>query len=106
MKEKLDRLELLKQATIVNDSELIDFNQEKDIYDALLNKLFDGELDYLYPAQTIKDLGDADKRKSFELARKYNVEMPIVDCVFDVLYNGLDPREAVNILMTRKPREE
>ena len=41
-----------------------------------------------------------------ELARKYNVEMPIVDCVFDVLYNGLDPREAVNILMTRKPREE
>ena len=71
MKEKLDRLELLKQATIVNDSELIDFNQEKDIYDALLNKLFDGELDYLYPAQTIKDLGDADKRKLFELARKY-----------------------------------
>ena len=41
-----------------------------------------------------------------ELAREYNVEMPIVDCVFDVLYNGLDPREAVNILMTRKPREE
>ena len=71
MKEKLDRLELLKQATIVNDSELIDFNQEKDIYDALLNKLFDGELDYLYSAQTIKDLGDADKRKLFELARKY-----------------------------------
>ena len=66
MKEKLDRLELLKQATIVNDSELIDFNQEKDIYDALLNKLFDGELDYLYSAQTIKDLGDADKRRGFE----------------------------------------
>ena len=41
-----------------------------------------------------------------ELARKYNVEMPIVDCVFDVLYNGLDPKEAVNILMTRKPKEE
>ena len=40
------------------------------------------------------------------LSRKYNVEMPIVDCVFDVLYDGLDPREAVNILMTRKPREE
>ncbi len=46
------------------------------------------------------------KDVAHELARKYNVEMPIVDCVFDVLYNGLDPREAVNILMTRKPREE
>ncbi len=41
-----------------------------------------------------------------ELAIKYNVEMPIVNCVFDVLYNGLDPKEAVNILMTRKYREE
>ena len=32
--------------------------------------------------------------------------MPIVDSVYNVLYNNLDPREAVNTLMTREPKEE
>lgn len=41
-----------------------------------------------------------------KLAQKYNVEMPIVETVYNVLYNGLDPKEAVNILMTRKLRPE
>ena len=36
------------------------------------------------------------------LAKKYNVEMPIVETVYDVLYNGLNPSEAVHTLMTRK----
>lgn len=40
------------------------------------------------------------------LAKKYDVEMPIVDTVYDVLYNNLDPKEAVNILMTRKLKTE
>lgn len=41
-----------------------------------------------------------------ELAKKYKIEMPIVNAVFDVLYNHLDPKEAVEILMTREPKEE
>ena len=40
------------------------------------------------------------------LAIKYNIEMPICNAVFDVLYNGLNPREAVETLMTRTLREE
>lgn len=41
-----------------------------------------------------------------KLSIKYNVEMPICNAVFDVLYNGLDPKEAVEKLMTRNLREE
>jgi glycerol-3-phosphate dehydrogenase (NAD(P)+) len=41
-----------------------------------------------------------------KLAIKYNVEMPICNAVYDVLYNGLSPRDAVGILMTRNLREE
>ena len=40
------------------------------------------------------------------LAQKYDVEMPIVETVYEVLHNNLDPRKAVNILMTRKLKTE
>lgn len=43
---------------------------------------------------------------AYELAKKYNVDMPIVNAVYNVLYNNLDPREAVDMLMTRSPKEE
>ena len=43
---------------------------------------------------------------AYKLAQKYNVEMPIVETVYNVLYNGLNPKEAVNILMTRKLKPE
>lgn len=41
-----------------------------------------------------------------ELARKYNIEMPIVNAVYDVLFNHLNPRDAVNMLMTREKKSE
>ena len=43
---------------------------------------------------------------AYSLAKKYDVEMPIVNAVYDVLYNGLDPMEAVNKLMTRELKDE
>ena len=43
---------------------------------------------------------------AYKLAKKYNIEMPIVNAVYDVLYNGLNPKEAVNMLMTRDLKEE
>lgn len=43
---------------------------------------------------------------AYRLSKKYNVEMPIVDAVYNVLYNGLDPKEAVETLMTRDFKEE
>ena len=41
-----------------------------------------------------------------ELAKKYNIEMPIVETVYDVLYNHLQPKEAVLKLMTREKKSE
>ena len=41
-----------------------------------------------------------------KLAEKYDVEMPIVNAAYDVLYNNLKPRDAVNKLMTREIKFE
>ena len=43
---------------------------------------------------------------AYKLAQKYNIEMPIVNAVYDVLYNNLEPRKAVTMLMTREKKSE
>lgn len=43
---------------------------------------------------------------AYKLSKKYNIEMPIVATVYDVLYNGLKPTEAVTKLMTREKKCE
>ena len=43
---------------------------------------------------------------AYELARRNNVETPIIDAVYNVLYNNLDVKESVKILMTRGKKEE
>jgi len=43
---------------------------------------------------------------AYELAKKLNVEMPIVDAMYDVLENNADVKETVNKLMLRDKKEE
>ncbi len=43
---------------------------------------------------------------AYQLSKKNNIEMPIVHTVYDVLYNGLKPQEAVTRLMTREKKCE
>ncbi len=43
---------------------------------------------------------------AYSLSKKYEVEMPIVESVYNVLYNGLNPKEAVVKLMTRDLKAE
>ena len=40
------------------------------------------------------------------LAKKYNVDMPIVDEVYQLLYEGKDPKQAVKDLMNRELKDE
>jgi glycerol-3-phosphate dehydrogenase (NAD(P)+) len=40
------------------------------------------------------------------LAQKYRVEMPITQAVHEVLFEGLDPIEAISRLMTRELKPE
>lgn len=43
---------------------------------------------------------------AYELGKLHNIEMPIVETVYEVLYEGLNPREAVKNLMTRDKKYE
>lgn len=43
---------------------------------------------------------------AYELSKKYNLDMPIVNAVYQVLYEGLEPKIAVNMLMTRDKKSE
>jgi glycerol-3-phosphate dehydrogenase (NAD(P)+) len=45
-------------------------------------------------------------KSTVELARKLNVEMPIVEKIYSVLYEGLKPQDAISDLMERKLKEE
>ena len=53
---------------------------------------------------TIESIDNIEVAKT--LSEKLNVSMPIVDAVYDILYNGLDPEEAVRLLMTRDKKME
>lgn len=43
---------------------------------------------------------------AYDLAKIHNVETPIINAVYDVLYNGLDPKVGVKMLMTRGKKTE
>ena len=45
-------------------------------------------------------------RAAVEMGRHHGVELPIIAMVHEVLFEGHDPREAVQMLMTRPPRAE
>ena len=43
---------------------------------------------------------------AYALGKKHNVEMPIIETAYNVIYNKLDPKTAVNNLMTREKKNE
>ena len=45
-------------------------------------------------------------KTAYKLSQKYDVEMPIVDTVYHVLFEGLNAREAIADLMIRNPKFE
>ncbi|MFI3115228.1 MAG: NAD(P)H-dependent glycerol-3-phosphate dehydrogenase [Clostridia bacterium] len=42
----------------------------------------------------------------YELSKEYNIEMPIVEAVYNVLYNNISPKDAVLHLMNRSGKSE
>ena len=50
--------------------------------------------------------GVATAKSAYELARKYQVEMPIASEIYKVLYEDKEPKKAVHDLMTRAPKDE
>lgn len=43
---------------------------------------------------------------AYQLGKKYHIEMPILNTVYDILYNNLKPQEAVSRLMQREKKSE
>ncbi len=43
---------------------------------------------------------------AYALSQKYNIEVPIINTAYDVIYNKLDAKEAVDELMTREKKME
>lgn len=61
--------------------------------------------DYLARSPHVVE-GVATTRSVVDLARKHRVEMPITQAVYAVLFDGLDPIDAIGQLMTREPKAE
>ena len=53
---------------------------------------------------TIESIDNIEVAK--ELADKLNLELPILNTVYDILYNNLNPKDAVEVLMKRERKEE
>lgn len=53
---------------------------------------------------TIESIDNIDV--AYKLGKMYGIDMPIVNIVYDVLYNGLQPREGVKKLMMRDKKFE
>jgi glycerol-3-phosphate dehydrogenase (NAD(P)+) len=45
-------------------------------------------------------------KAAFQLAQKYNVSMPITNALYDVLFNGKNAKDAVDVLMARGKTHE
>lgn len=43
---------------------------------------------------------------AYALSKKYNINLPIIDAVYAILYNNLEPKKAVEMLMTREKKSE
>jgi glycerol-3-phosphate dehydrogenase (NAD(P)+) len=61
--------------------------------------------DYLAESMFVVE-GVETTRGVMELAEKYKVDMPITRAVHAVLFGGLDPVDAIGLLMSREPRDE
>ena len=53
-----------------------------------------------------KTLEETKKEVAYELGKLHNIEMPIVEAVYGILYKNLKPEEAVSILMNRAKKSE
>lgn len=43
---------------------------------------------------------------AYEIGKKYNLSLPIIDAAYEVLYNELDPKEAISRLLSRDLKQE
>ena len=67
----LSRLEFLKQVTIENYCEEIDFDDNKCLYDYLMKCVFSGEFDSIIPIKSFKNVDKEKQEKVFSMVRDH-----------------------------------
>jgi glycerol-3-phosphate dehydrogenase (NAD(P)+) len=50
--------------------------------------------------------GVATSKSAYQLSKKYNIEMPIIEQVYEILFRNKSPKTATNLLMTRTLKRE
>ena len=65
------RLEGLKQATILNYSDTLDFSSDMDSYDTLLEHTLSGEFDSVFLSDYLDDVGEEQREEIMKLAHEY-----------------------------------
>lgn len=69
---RIERLEKLKQATIINFTDRINYNNKLELYNTLLENVFNGNFDDMFLTKNLDGLSNEEKKNIFELARKYS----------------------------------
>ncbi|MBQ8377836.1 MAG: glycerol-3-phosphate dehydrogenase, partial [Oscillospiraceae bacterium] len=62
------------------------------------------------PESAVRKVGTVEgyfcTKTAYELCKKMNIEMPITEALWNVLFNGLSPVEAITELMSRPSKAE
>lgn len=63
------------------------------------------------PSEAVKEVGMvvegiSTAEAAYALAKDKNIEMPITECIYKLINNELDPKEAVELLMGREKKDE
>lgn len=64
------------------------------------------KLDDIIQSMKMVAEGVASTKSVFELSKKINVELPIIEKVYEILFQGLNPRDAIKQLMARATKNE
>ena len=64
------------------------------------------KLDEIIKSMNMVAEGIKTTKSVHDWAKKNHVEMPITEAVYHVLFDGVDPKDALNRLMNRDPKDE
>ena len=67
---RVERLEKLKQATIINYTDIVDFNDKVMLYETIIQHVLNGDYDDIFVTGSVSEAED--KNEAFALARKYS----------------------------------
>ena len=72
IEESIERLKQLKNETILRYTDEIEYDEDKSLYDVMMEHFVNGDLDDVFVTDVIDGMSDTEKEELFNLVRKYN----------------------------------